>query len=61
MKVKIPEIKKALDIVAFIETKKGILLPLFPFSPSLDTEENLKIDFLLTDTIYAHGKVKKNL
>jgi len=42
MKVKIPEIRKALDCIDFLEKKK---------------DENLTVDFMVTDAVWAKAKV----
>eukprot|EP01016_Furgasonia_blochmanni_P033798 TRINITY_DN3569_c0_g2_i4.p2 TRINITY_DN3569_c0_g2~~TRINITY_DN3569_c0_g2_i4.p2 ORF type:complete len:205 (-),score=75.47 TRINITY_DN3569_c0_g2_i4:285-899(-) len=44
MKQKIPEIKRALDIIEFLEKKQ---------------DEEMNLDFLLADTIWAKGKINK--
>jgi len=50
MKIKIPEIKKAIEIINFIEKKQKI-----------KDESQLEIDFMITDTIYSKAKVKKDV
>jgi len=42
MKVKIPEIKKALDVIDFLEKKR---------------DENLNVEFMVTDAVWAQAKV----